>query len=141
MSAPFFLPLRLSRVLLGTIILVHGLPLACVLAPEVPRPLSIAVTLAVVLSALWQMRQWQRIAACVLQMSGEACWLERGDSRVQVELLSDSRDLGWLIVLVWRELESGRCGRAALTRDGLPAEDWRALRRYLRWQLSDTQPG
>ncbi|MDO6388266.1 protein YgfX [Uliginosibacterium sp. 31-12] len=140
MSAPFFLPLRRALLLRVATVVSHVLPLLCVLAPEVPRTLALGVALGVALSALWQLRSQRRLASCTLEVGADACWWSDGNLRLQVDVLADSRDLGWLIVLVWRELESGRCERAALTRDGLAAEDWRALRSYLRWRPKDVQP-
>lgn len=137
MSASFLFSLRLSRLLKFSLLLAHGLPWLCVWAPGVPRGVAGLTLVASLVSAGFQLRRARRLAdsSLSLQVGGE-CWLTQGGRRSAVDILPESRDLGWLIVLVWREQNSGRAGRAALTRDGLPREIWRELRRYLRWSVA-----
>lgn len=136
MSAPFLFSLRFSPGLRCASGFVHVLPVLCVWAPEVPFWSRAAVLIPVLVSALWWWRRAGSLAetAFSFQPGGE-CWIERGGRQRSVQLMATSRDFGFLIVLAWQDLESGRVERAALSRDGLPAETWRALRRYLRWDL------
>lgn len=136
MSAPFLCPLRLSPLLQGVLLLLHGVPPLCALAPGVPSWLAPPLWGASLLSGLWQLKRARNLGRLAMQGTahGECFLLEAGLSR-PVEILPDSRDMGWLIVLVWRDPESGVGGRAALTRDGQAFDAWRALRRHLRWGL------
>lgn len=134
MSAPLSFSLRLSTSLKFGLCLAHGVPLACLIADGVPGWARLLVSLGAGASALWQFRRVQslRQQRVIVLSSGEAC-LHMPLGCVQIELQAGSVDLGWLIVLRWRELETGRYARVALTREAFEAEDWRALRRCVRW--------
>jgi len=134
MSAPFSFSLLYSRSLWWAAGLAHLLPLLCLGASGVPGWARMVVLGGVLVSAGWG---W-RTARCLRHLrmawsvSGEV-WLRAPTGDAQIEILPDSIDLGWLIVLHWREMNSQSTGRAPLTRDALAPEHWRALRRYLRW--------
>ena len=117
--------------------LAHLLPGLCLLTPNLSGWLRGAVLGLLVCSAAWQRWRMRRLRGLSLawMASGEA-WLQTPSGRLQVEVLADSVDFDWLLVLHWRELESFREGRAALTRDAFSAEHWRALRWRLRWSLA-----
>lgn len=138
MSAPFLFSLRLSRLLKLSLVIAHGLPWFCVWTPGVPGWVAGLTLAASLVSAAWQLHQAGRLADSSLSLqAGGECWLTaQGGRRIAVDILPESRDLGWLIVLVWREQDTGRSGRAALTRDALSPEFWRELRRYLRWNVA-----
>lgn len=137
MSAPLSFSLRLSVPLRLATGLAHVLPGLCLTAPNVSGWLRVAVLGMLICSAGWQYWQVRRLRGLSLEWmaSGEA-WLQTQKGRVQIEMLTDSVDFDWLLVLHWREFESFREGRAALTRDAFSAEHWRILRRRLRWSLA-----
>lgn len=141
MSAPFLFPLRYSRVLVWAINLAHLLPLLCLCLEGVPAWGRLLVTGGVFVSMLWQGRATQllRHLSVSWSPSGEAV-LRGPTGETQIEILADSIDLSWLIVLHWRELDSGRSRRAALTRDAFSAEHWRVLRRLFRWSVVQEDP-
>jgi hypothetical protein len=136
MSAPFLFSLRMSASLRLALCLTHGLPPLATLMLEVNGWLFWPVLALSLGSGLWHGRRARRLAVTSIRIagSGEAWLLVMGEARA-IEILPASKDLGWLIVLVWREPGSERIERAALTREGLPPDTWRALRRYLRWEL------
>jgi hypothetical protein len=104
----------------------------------VPGWARVCVLILLVCSAVWQWRRARNLRRQCSQWSasGEIWLLDASQRGVQIEVLQDSADLGWLVVLHWQELESSQKGRAALTRDAFTAEQWRTLRRHLRWNLS-----
>lgn len=137
MSAPFSLPVRYSPLLRLMVVLTHVLPILSSAMAQMDPWLMWLVWLAAAFSAPLNWRKARSLAACRIEFmaDGACCWQSR-EGAIDIELLPESRDFGFLIVLVWRELESGRVGRLALLRDGVAADEWRALRRYLRWGLS-----
>ncbi|MET7015438.1 protein YgfX [Uliginosibacterium flavum] len=143
MSAPLSFSLRISVSLAFMVVLAHLLPGLCVWSPNVSVWLRGVMLGVLACSAGWQYWRIRRLRGVRLEwmVSGEA-WLQTPRGRLQIEVLADSLDFDWLLVLHWRELESSREGRAALTRDAFSAEHWRVLRRRLRWSLAqEDSPG
>ncbi|KAF7599093.1 MAG: hypothetical protein CGU28_07110 [Candidatus Dactylopiibacterium carminicum] len=139
MSAPLLhlsLPLKRSRLLLITLSVMHGLPLLAILPSQVAVPIKLPVLLGIVLSVLWQWREWKRLRGECLQQGPESWLLETAQGRFEVDLQAGCFESSHLVVLSWRERASGRRGKVALMRDALSADDWRRLRRTLRLLLS-----
>lgn len=136
MSAPFSLSLRRSRLLCAALLALHALPLICGLFAGMSRFGLICLGVAVLVSAAFNLFEARRLAGMRLTLVPHGLSvLVRGERTCEVDVLPASSDLGWLVVIVWRELATGKQGRAALTRDSVPGGEWRALRRYLRWEL------
>lgn len=130
-------PLRHSPFLCAALLAAHLLPLLAVWLSHLSVFEAAGVTVLVAISAgihLCRVRRrhgWRLL----LHAAGHA-QLQRtlAQPPVDVLLLTESRDLGWLIVLCWQPEGSGQVERFALCRDGMPAETWRKLRVSLRWR-------
>ncbi|MDQ7988133.1 MAG: protein YgfX [Candidatus Dactylopiibacterium sp.] len=137
MSAPFSLPLRHSPLLWAALLATHLAPLVAVVLTAPAPAVSFPLVVAVGASAVFSLRRARRLHGCSLRVAprGESV-LSQGGATRPVEILAESREMGWLVVIAWREAD-GRVRRAALTRDAFPAETWRALRRFVRWEAGD----
>lgn len=133
MSAPFSLhvPLRVSPALWGCLGVLHLAPVLSVMVPEVALLPALLVWLGAAGSFAWQLKRGVERRGQYLLLQPETCVL-RAATDVEVDLQAGGFESAWLIVLHWREREGGRCGRVALLRDALPANDWRRLRAHLR---------
>lgn len=137
MSAPFVFPLRSSRTLILASISVHLLVLGSVVVDESPRGVTAFVLMCAAASIVWQWRRNVYFSRLSLRLTAShEVWLQTPAAEAQIEILPSSVDLGWLIVLHWRVMESGREDRMALTCEAFSSQDWRALRRFLRWHRS-----
>lgn len=135
------IPLRPSRFGLG-LLSFYALPLACLAGEGVPAWVCWLLPLLVLGMAMLSFRKIRKDwnGHLLLLPSGEA-YLRLDHERpegVPVQVLKNSSDLGWLVVLRWKELESGAMGLVCLVRDGLPKADWRRLRVWLRWKIRNS---
>jgi Na+/melibiose symporter-like transporter len=134
MSAPLSFSLRHSHGLIVAIGMLHLWP--ALSAYYSPTPLWFKVVVIVLLgcSGVWQLRRGlQQAGKSLLWLESGEAWVMTSAERVQVVVLSDSLDWGWLIVLHWREIGSAREGFVALTRGAFSQQAWRLLRQRLRW--------
>lgn len=138
MPAPLILPLREGLLLRAATVFAHLLPVFAVWMAGSARWVCGVVSLLVLISAWRQVRRVRRWCACRISLH------ESGLARLEtpqrpagddIRILPESVDLGWLVVLVWQPVDGGVVRRAAISRDSLPADVWRGLRRWLRWQI------
>lgn len=138
MSAPFSFSLKRSPLLRSLTALAHVMPLSCAFFADT-RPLVLSVVgVLTLVSAVATSRQGRELGQLRLTVVPQGVSVLEKDGRaLEVDILPESVDLGWLIVLVLVERNSRIRRRAALTRGALDAESWRSLRRFLRWELPD----
>lgn len=138
MSAPFSLSLKRSRALFAASLVLHVLPMICgVLAGMSVMGLA-GLFAALLVSAVLSFREARGLANARLTLVPHGVsMLAFGGLQREVVVLPVSVDLGWLVLVVWRESGTGRVGRATLTRDAVCDGEWRALRRFLRWELAE----
>lgn len=136
------IPLRYSPALRAALLATHLFPLVFVWLAHLAMPISVGVSLLLAGSAFWQLyvirrrRGWRLL----LHAAGHAqLQYSLAQTPAEIHLLSETRDLGWLIVLCWQSEAGGRVERFALCSDGLPAEVWRKLRISLRWRRLETK--
>lgn len=86
---------------------------------------------------VWQ--EWRALdAAVVVAVKAEQVWLEtRGGEEVVVRLLPGSVVTPWLTVLRFGEENGRRTWGVVLLPDSLAGSDFRRLRVWLRWGLSE----
>lgn len=141
MTTALEIPLRPSRFGLG-LLSFYALPLVCLLGEGVPvwvRWLLPWFVLGMAAQSARKIRKdWN--GYLLLLPSGEAFLRLDGESPegVPVQILENSDDLGWLVVLRWKEQETGAKGQACLLRDGLQKADWRRLRIWLRREIRNS---
>ncbi|WP_371929860.1 protein YgfX [Uliginosibacterium sp. 31-16] len=142
MSAPFVFQLRQSKALMLASISAHLLVVGSVVVSKTPSWVMVFVLACVVVSIFWQWRRKAYFSQLSVRLTAsQELWLLTPATEVQVEILPGSVDLAWLIVLHWRVMESPRQDRVALTREAFSSEDWRALRRFLRWHRASAIQG
>lgn len=136
MQAPVVLALRWSPALRAALVFMHLLPVFVVCSAGVSVFLCGGVSAVAAVSALWSWHaaRQARFRHIVLHASGDAELLEARVASAPILVRSTSVDLGWLVVLHWLPFSGGRTQRTVLCRDAYPVEDWRALRRWVRWQ-------
>lgn len=131
------LPLAWSRSVFAAAFVVHLLPLLAAYAASVTSWVPIIVTIGVLASSVLHFLQARRLAmvSILLRDSGEAELVANGVS-TSVEVLDSSVNLGVMVVLRWRGLDSACAESAVLTRDGLTVDQWRRLRTWVRWRIN-----
>lgn len=134
MQFPVSIELRRSRFLTLLFFLVHALSVGCLAVLPWPWPLRLLL-MALVGASLWRVLQAQAIVG--LRIHGRDrldCLLAEG-RRATVAILPDSTVFHRLIVLRLRIGEETRIRSLTLLPDQMSAEQFRALRLWLRWHV------
>ena len=139
---PRLAPLRISAayspIVKIALFAAHGFPLLACLSAGVPNAVRFVVVLTIVVSAIVSWRRTHNLSLLRFLMTADgALCVEREGRDVQVEILPGIVDMGWLLILPWRD-EIGCTQRTVLAQDGFSLEDWHQLRIWQRWCVART---
>jgi hypothetical protein len=113
---------------------IHGLALIAVWAATLPWWLAVA-SVGLVAGSLWRLRYRITLEALILHGDGRLQKVGAGGTAVDVELLSETSAIGPLIVLCFRH--AGKFQSQVVLPDSvMAADDFRRLKRWLRWQAA-----
>lgn len=135
-QSPFVVSLRYSLVLQSVLVMVHVAPVLVACLTPVSAAIRILVPALACVSAVWSLHAARGFSRTRLRFGadGNARWEDSVSGHAQdVWLLPECRDLGGMMVLLcWQDASGGKY-RFTFLRDGLARDDWRSLRRVVRW--------
>lgn len=121
----------------------HGLALFSVWWSPVPLPLSVALTIAVAVSCRVAMGRHvarfdrRSIASMTLLADGRLVVQEAGGEIGECTVCSDSTLFPWMIIVMTQVGGRNLLPRAiVILPDMLSADDWRAVRIWLKWRVA-----
>lgn len=139
MRLPIRIALRPSRLLVGLLGGLHVL--AAISVAILPWPLWLrAALLAGVVFSLWRSLPPSRVSGLRLGERGQLTLLYPQAEPLPVRVCPDTTVFNQLIVLRVREDDSDRVLSIPLLPDSMSGEEFRRLRLWLRWQISDEAP-
>jgi len=94
--------------------------------------LKLWLSLLLLLIGGYEIRK-QRVAVITSMGYGQQQgWMMVGEKKIAMDLYGEQLVLPWLVVIQWKEKESGKKGALALWADSAHKEDLRRLRVFLR---------
>lgn len=94
--------------------------------------LKLWLALLLLLTGLHYTRQQQNIMMSRIGYGQQQAWVMIGQEKIAVDLQGEQLVLPWLVVIQWKEKESGKKGALALWPDSAANDDLRRLRVFLR---------
>ena len=129
---PLTIALRPSQHGRFALVVIHGLAVLAIIMSSFPWLLR-GVCIGLIVYSLWRQGKRTAPAALILHGDGRLHQVGAGGTVTDVELLPETTVIGPLVVLCFRA--SGQSRSVVLLPDSMAvADDFRRLKRWLRWQ-------